>query len=370
MTPNGIPYQRVILTLSCLVIVCGYLIVSSARVRAQQLDRDLTDQLVHDLISDPNQAVFDNVINYQRLEKLNKASLRILRNTVFAQYGYRFTSQTLQSYYEEKDWYTPRGKSFRMTPIDSANVRLVGLFENTQQPEVRKLLGDYYELRQWHQLTELSVNPDIQYFSTGLYPASEWDGGAPMKSYFGDHYFRWKCEWVFGPLLLKSQVIMASESGFRNAWLYVFRDGVIRTAQASESFASDGKQQITEIYAVNPVDRPTYQQSSPTSEIQGDVELQPEPDEEQISAKIAEESVTETIDTAGHRVDSIVAASGDATVADTMPKKEAKIKPAKEKKTWWKRFGFTEGLIAFIIVIIIILLVIDNRRKQTNQSRT
>ena len=48
-----------------------------------------------------------DIFKITNLTRLNKDSLRILRNTIYAMYGREFKSDDLKEYFNSKDWYEP-----------------------------------------------------------------------------------------------------------------------------------------------------------------------------------------------------------------------------------------------------------------------
>lgn len=65
----------------------------------------------------------------------NKVMLRIMRNSIFAQYGYPFTVKWLRDYFETRSWY--RAGNFNaaaVKPVDTANVKLIQQYEDKINP--------------------------------------------------------------------------------------------------------------------------------------------------------------------------------------------------------------------------------------------
>lgn len=58
--------------------------------------------------------------------------LRIMRNEIFARYGYIFNSQDLSEYFETKLWYNPTNSNVddKLTDIDKSNIERILKFEN------------------------------------------------------------------------------------------------------------------------------------------------------------------------------------------------------------------------------------------------
>ena len=52
--------------------------------------------------------VSDKISSLERFDELPRERLRLLRNHIFAQYGYQFKSEDLANHFASKDWYSPR----------------------------------------------------------------------------------------------------------------------------------------------------------------------------------------------------------------------------------------------------------------------
>ena len=84
-------------------------------------------RLVVETIGRGNLALMKKRIRRNQVAGLTKAELRIIRNTIFAQYGYRFKSKDLQAHFKRFSWYRPRkvnlGKA--LTATDKFNLGLL-----------------------------------------------------------------------------------------------------------------------------------------------------------------------------------------------------------------------------------------------------
>ena len=70
-------------------------------------------------------------INNSDLEQLDKSELRLMRNEIFARYGYIFNDIKLQAYFSKQDWYKPRGRDVDkyLTQLEKDNIKLIQEFE-------------------------------------------------------------------------------------------------------------------------------------------------------------------------------------------------------------------------------------------------
>jgi hypothetical protein len=65
------------------------------------------------------------------LAKLSAAQLRIARNEIYARHGFRFKSADLAAYFSKMPWYTPLTDTVSLSPIEQANVELIGTYEKS-----------------------------------------------------------------------------------------------------------------------------------------------------------------------------------------------------------------------------------------------
>jgi hypothetical protein len=82
-------------------------------------------------LEDPSQ--LDHLLALEDLSDLSQRDLRILRNTVYARHGREFKSDTLISWFNDKDWYKPDPTftDARLSEIDRKNVKLIRSVEDS-----------------------------------------------------------------------------------------------------------------------------------------------------------------------------------------------------------------------------------------------
>jgi hypothetical protein len=69
------------------------------------------------------------------LQGKNKVILRLMRNSIFAQYGYPFTIKWIRDYFETRTWYRPAAfDATKVAAIDTANVQTIQKYENRLNP--------------------------------------------------------------------------------------------------------------------------------------------------------------------------------------------------------------------------------------------
>ena len=66
------------------------------------------------------------------LSKYSKKELRLIRNEIFARYGYVFKSEDLKTYFNAKDWYVPKRENVddMLTEREKKNIILLKEVEN------------------------------------------------------------------------------------------------------------------------------------------------------------------------------------------------------------------------------------------------
>ncbi len=67
------------------------------------------------------------LLNENDLIAYDSYTLRLIRNEIFARYGYRFKSNELQQYFDSQSWYKPSYGSYDslLTEIEKANIKLL-----------------------------------------------------------------------------------------------------------------------------------------------------------------------------------------------------------------------------------------------------
>ncbi|MBS2101326.1 YARHG domain-containing protein [Carboxylicivirga linearis] len=71
------------------------------------------------------------LLNNNDLKALAKSELRLMRNEIFARYGYKFKSIDLQKHFLSKDWYHGNVSNVDsyLTDIEKKNIELISIFE-------------------------------------------------------------------------------------------------------------------------------------------------------------------------------------------------------------------------------------------------
>ena len=72
-------------------------------------------------------ATYSDEHNMWMTDHLSIEDLDIMRNEIFAEYGYKFKTEKWQKYFSEQSWYTPMYDDVndKLTEIDKANVKLI-----------------------------------------------------------------------------------------------------------------------------------------------------------------------------------------------------------------------------------------------------
>jgi hypothetical protein len=75
----------------------------------------------------------DNIIKQEDLKNLNQHDLRILKNTIFAKYGYEFASEDLKDHFSNFSWYNGNKPNVQneLTETDWINIALIQSLEKS-----------------------------------------------------------------------------------------------------------------------------------------------------------------------------------------------------------------------------------------------
>ncbi|RXQ91009.1 YARHG domain-containing protein [Ancylomarina salipaludis] len=80
--------------------------------------------------------VSERILSHKDLNELSKEELRIMRNEIFADYGYIFNSNDLKNYFNSKSWYTPKYKtvSSKLSMVEKINIKTILRLESKNSP--------------------------------------------------------------------------------------------------------------------------------------------------------------------------------------------------------------------------------------------
>jgi hypothetical protein len=107
--------------------------------------QDLLNRTIYDGDISP----LDNLITIDQLSNFSSSDLRLLRNTIYAKYGYKFNSIDLQNHFSQFLWYNGMitNADDLLTLIDRQNIELIQRIEKNY-PEnnisTSELIGNWY----------------------------------------------------------------------------------------------------------------------------------------------------------------------------------------------------------------------------------
>ena len=78
-----------------------------------------------------NKVVKNRWLALTRFDKLSKAKLRMLRNTIYARKGYAFKTEDLRSFFSKKDWYEPKYDNIAKF-LSASDKELIAYLENLE----------------------------------------------------------------------------------------------------------------------------------------------------------------------------------------------------------------------------------------------
>lgn len=73
------------------------------------------------------------ILSNKEVSKMSKTDLRLMRNEIFARYGYRFKSGgDMDKFFSTQEWYIPQHDDVDefLTGIEIANIKMIKFFEN------------------------------------------------------------------------------------------------------------------------------------------------------------------------------------------------------------------------------------------------
>lgn len=97
-----------------------------------QITTETAVNLIHEIVENGNYKLLDQLLSKEQLKNATLSQLRLIRNTIYAKYGYTFKQKELQEHFSKFDWYSPKFNNVnnQLTPIDKSNLDLIIKLEN------------------------------------------------------------------------------------------------------------------------------------------------------------------------------------------------------------------------------------------------
>lgn len=116
------------------------------------------------------------------LDGMTKQELKIMRNEIFARYGYKFKTPDMQEHFASQSWYQPTvtDVSRRLTPIEKKNIEFIKSFEDHGSDKSSKNKASFYAgIKAPNGLTVADV--EMNYYMDKYY-MSENSSGQPVQA--------------------------------------------------------------------------------------------------------------------------------------------------------------------------------------------
>lgn len=108
------------------------------------------------LILDGDISLLNRKIDYLSLATLDKKELKILRNSIYAQYGYIFKSNELSDYFSKFKWYSAQNTNVNLSNIDIDNISTILLFEK-QDSNITLNINENNLIGWWQDLNGIAA---------------------------------------------------------------------------------------------------------------------------------------------------------------------------------------------------------------------
>lgn len=123
--------KLVCLLIVVLILVFYYFLPTNNRLLADANKLELIERI----INNGEYQILDEALPDILLKACNKSQLALIRNTIFAKYGYRFKSVELQKHFAKFNWYKPKYDDVNsfLTAIDKINIQKILKQEKSYQ---------------------------------------------------------------------------------------------------------------------------------------------------------------------------------------------------------------------------------------------
>ena len=127
--------MKKIFTLIVLILFSSFVFSQDLEEKYSASQSIISDIFVGKSILFGNIELSNKIINDHALAVLDTEELRLLRNSIYAKYGYTFSSPELTAFFSRFSWYKPSVKNVDefLTDIDRHNIESIKLYENKYQ---------------------------------------------------------------------------------------------------------------------------------------------------------------------------------------------------------------------------------------------
>jgi len=139
-----------------------------------------------------------DILNFRlsvfQVSSMNAHELMLLRNAVFAKYGYLFMNEIIFNHFEQFDWYVPRSSdvSELLNDTDQWNIDLIVYFEDRLESSETELPGGNETVGFWHgnDCVGSGWSERFYLYSDGrfIFRESQMDGASRLRELSGEWY--------------------------------------------------------------------------------------------------------------------------------------------------------------------------------------
>lgn len=117
-------------------------------------------------------AVLENDLTLYQVVNLNREGLRILRNAIYAKYGYIFKSPDLTSYFKKFSWYKAEFPNVdnKLNKLDIINIQLIQSVENNYPAANNDFIGFWWDPPYNRRFAVSDAGPNqLRLYPNGVY---------------------------------------------------------------------------------------------------------------------------------------------------------------------------------------------------------
>jgi hypothetical protein len=208
----------------------------------------IAQDFMTEIVINGNTSHLNNLLTVDQINNFSISELRILRNTIFARYGYKFTSYDLANHFLQFPWYegTKTSVENELTLIDWKNIELIKILEKYYPTKIDLILNlkqnGIYIFDNNHNLIPIYTNNTNEYWKASFYSYTElngflffWglQGKALLFDYITNYYFEIE-DYISGIISIYYQsknILIINASTYyqtQNSFTLNLPDGIIR----------------------------------------------------------------------------------------------------------------------------------------------
>ncbi|MDH5718861.1 MAG: YARHG domain-containing protein [Spirochaetia bacterium] len=180
-------------------VITGLIAIENIKSIIDKAKNEEKNEITYNIIKNGEIQYLKERLSYLSLALLNKEELKILRNTIFAQYGYNFRTPKIKKHFEQFYWYRPNNnedidiENNFFSKIDEENIKKIKTFEEINE-NIENIIEAKDIIGVWHSTFPMPAGFNSRFVfyedNTFVYVYSTMREMAEIHSFSGKYFIK------------------------------------------------------------------------------------------------------------------------------------------------------------------------------------